>query len=128
MIHKRIRLYPTEFTLDVFVGDVKEDLANEFKKKYGSSYEYWLDYIVPNCVYKIKAEEDSEGKGSTEFAMSLTKFKHGVIAHECVHVVHELAHHIGLSTGYKSTEWFAYMVEYIFDEIEKMETKLEPNE
>lgn len=112
MKFKRIRLYPTLFNLEVWVG--KNDTAALFSKYYGASVEYYeREMTSSNYVVVINSKRT---KYKT-IVMQLSSLNKSIIVHESYHVLKEVSNITGLEMD--NQEWCAYFLEYLFDEIIK---------
>lgn len=114
---KTIRIYPSEWDLDVIVGGTKKDLENISKKRYGLTY----DFPVHNECTSIDSSKDSELKGRRGVVIILKSFNKAIIVHEIIHAIWHLSMYIGLEICYESNEWQALLAEYLFDEITNKE-------
>lgn len=119
MIFKEIPLLPTNYWLDFWCFDSKEEAVEEFSKRYGASKKYYKKWITPNQVCIIRSKYDSELHGEERIIMNVSEMTDFVIIHEIVHVIFYLCKHSHVEMGFNSQEWIAYMSEYIFNEIKK---------
>jgi hypothetical protein len=120
MKFKEIPLLPTKFLLDVWICDNLNELSEAFHVRYGASVEYYKGDLHPDAVQVIQSTVDSECKGSKMIVMNMQELQDTVVLHEVVHVVFKLSKITGIEISYKSQEWVAYFVEYIYEEILKM--------
>jgi len=126
MLLKTIPLYPTLFSVDVWISNDKKRLCDKFNKRYGASKEYYDEYLMPNQVCVITGTVKSELSREQRIVMNLSHIEHDTVAHECSHVIFHLAKITGIETDYNSQEWFAYMIGYLVKNIldKKTYTKL----
>jgi hypothetical protein len=114
---KTIKLLPTDFCVDVWIGGSISTLAEAFSKRYGASIEYYKEDMHINSLSTINSSDDSELKGHTRFVMILQKKNNQVIVHEVLHLLWHMNKRIGLEMSFESQEWQACMFDYVFSEI-----------
>lgn len=114
---KEIPLHPTLFTCDVIIGSNQKEVAELFHKRYGESVSYYMENLTPNGVESITSTLDSECKGHTRIVLNMQKIDACTACHESVHILHHIAKICKLETGEPTSEWNAYMIEYIFKNI-----------
>lgn len=117
VLHKEIPLYPTLFTVDVWVSNNQDELAKCFHKRYGASIEYYKEKTDADQVVSLTATNESEKNGHKCIVMNISEFNDSVIVHEINHVIHHLSEYTGIETTYEAQEWCSYMQEYLFDRI-----------
>ena len=110
----QIPLYPTEFSVDVWVCKSKETLAECYHKRYGASVDYYREELKPNAVWSLTATKDSELKRYSIIVMNIESFNYPVIVHEINHVIFHLAKYCNVEINYESQEWVSCMLEYLF--------------
>lgn len=111
-----IKLIPTLFQLDLWIGESK-DIFNDYGKRYGLK-----DFdISDNELSTIESAIDSPMKGHKLFVMKLQSFDRATITHELIHLLWHVGKNTGANINYKSQEWQALFVEYVFNEIIKFE-------
>lgn len=114
---KTIKLLPTDFYLDVWVGGSVATLAKAFAKRYGASVEYYKEDMGINSLSTINTTNESELKGHTRFVMILQRKNNKVIVHEILHLLWHMNKRIGLEMSFESQEWQACMFDYVYAEI-----------
>jgi hypothetical protein len=114
---KTIKLLPTDFYLDVWIGGSVTTLSEAFSKRYGASVEYYKESLGINSLQTINSTLQSELKGETRFVMLLQTKKNQVIVHEILHLLWHMHKRIGLEMTFDSQEWQAWMFDYVYSEI-----------
>jgi len=117
---KTFKLYPSEFSLDIWIGEVSEITP------------YYLDFygfINPSCEDRkiennecaiIYAGHGSKAKGEKRIVIKLESLSNlGIVVHEAIHALFDYSKLIGTKLEHDTTEWNALMGEYIFNEIMK---------
>ena len=113
---KTIRIYPSDWELDIIIGGTKKQLENYSEQRYGLKD----DPITHNECNTIASSKESELKGKTQFCICLKSLQNkGIVVHEIVHVIWHIGESIGYKIVYDSQEWQAILFEYIFNEIVK---------
>lgn len=116
---KQIRLYPSDFSLDVWVGDTIE-IAPFYMKYYGFSINRTEGSIGNNECALIYSGENCEARGEKRIVIKLMSLDDvGIVVHEAIHALFEFSHVVNTELKYDTTEWNAIMGEYIFNEIMK---------
>ncbi len=115
MKHKEIRLYPTQWMLDVWVCDDLDELAKSFAKVYGASVEHYQDMLSPNQVCWI-----GKPTGERRIVMNIEEANHAIIAHELIHVIFKLSDLSGIEVNQDSQEWVANLMHYLWEEMETL--------
>ena len=70
-------------------------------------------------AYTVRIDHDVQEK--YYFAMILTtKVTGDTLAHECVHMANNILEFVGVKTTYKKDEALAYLVSYLFEQIETL--------
>ena len=112
--YTEIPLLPMRARLHVIVCRDRKRAKKRSKKHLGKdgARRVWADIHKGNTGFV-------SGNGFNQF-LWLQEFVPGEIVHEAVHVTHRLSRDFGTEINEESQEWQAYMVQYIFDEIEKM--------
>jgi hypothetical protein len=118
---KTIRLYPTLFSVDVWICTDLEELSKCFNIRYGATSDYYLGQLSPNQTMRIDSTDNSELNGLRTIVVNLQNYDNAVIIHEIIHVIWYLSKLTGIEINRKSQEWQAYFVEYLFTEITKSE-------
>lgn len=120
---KEIKLYPTDFKLDVWVCDEVNYLTQCFEKRYGDQHSYYQSELVlhPNACRLIHSTETSEHKGNIIVVVNLEIFDLPTLVHELNHVIYKLIEITGLELV---TEWTSYLLEYLFKECSDMRNYL----
>lgn len=108
VMYKNISLQPTDSNLYIYKSVNIEQLVKAVKKDF--DFEIEIDNLA-GCVYNL--ERIINKKGEWAIIMILLDDSPHIIAHEAVHVVHNLQSNHGIETGYGATEWFSLMLEYI---------------
>jgi hypothetical protein len=114
---KTVKLHPTEFSLDVWIGDSIEYFSELFNKRYGDSKEYYKETLTLNQVMIIDPTDGSECAGERRIVLNLDDFDLVTMVHELFHVVMELSFCSGVEVTRESQEWGACMIDYLFREI-----------
>ena len=114
---KTVKLHPTEFSLDVWVGDNVDFFAELFNNRYGASKEYYQNMLTLNQVMVIDSTDGSECGGERRIVLNLDSFDYVTMVHELFHVVMELSFCSGVEVTRESQEWGACMIDYLFREI-----------
>lgn len=113
---KEIRLLPTAFTLDVWVGQDYDRMAKLFKKRYGASKEYYIPELQSaNFVATIHGTKKSKIGESIRIIMVLEGFSPSILVHETTHVCWHLSNVCNVELNYDSQEWHACMMETIVE-------------
>ena len=124
ILHKRIRLYPTDFSLDVYICKDLELLCKRFAEEYGESVEYWRETYIGNDSYNscntISSREGSNTGDKTVIVINMDEFSYPILAHEAFHAICDLSDITDIEVGVKSQEWVAYMIDYIMHECEEL--------
>lgn len=121
---KEIQLYPSLFTLDVFVTKDLKALQKVFFKRYGLK-EIDFEGTKINEVSIIDSGKKSFIKCETRIVMIIGTIKdHGTIVHEISHVLDDLNRLMNIELGESSTEWKASFLEYVFTNIIKNNYKI----
>lgn len=119
ILFKNVRLWPSEWTLDVFVAPFEDELAfcDLMHKRYGSSPEYYKEEMGQGkWVWSLSSTDESELKGSKAIVMKLRDFNLGVLVHELNHVLWHFSKNSGVQLNYDSQEWGSMLLEYLFNE------------
>jgi len=116
MLYKEIRLVPTLFYLDVFIGKTKE-LPKIFNNFYGASVDYYKDTITPLQVCTINSTHKSKFNGEIRIVLNVKNFDIPILFHEINHVLWHLHKLTGIELNYNSQEWSSYFLENIYNEI-----------
>lgn len=116
MKFKEIRLYPSEFTLDVFISKNPFKLKDILRKRYGATDDFILS-LKPNLAIRINSDKDSEMKGLVCFMLFLEDNKPSLVGHELIHTLWQFADLTGAEMNYHSQEWQAMFIEYVTNEI-----------
>lgn len=111
MKHKEIKLYPTQWMLDVWICDDLYELADSFADCYGLSADYYQDALTPNQVCIIKKS------GVERIVMNIADATPSILAHELIHVIFKLSELSHVEICSDSQEWVAQMITYLWDEI-----------
>jgi hypothetical protein len=129
---KEIRLFPTLFYLDVFIIEpykeddeknnlLREKLSKLMSDRYGAAKQYYYNELESiNWVNTIKTTDTSIVKSERRIVLVIEP-KIVNLIHENVHVLHHLSEMTGLETDHNSTEWNAYFLQYLFEEINDFE-------
>lgn len=125
---KEVSFPPSTWKMDVYVyQEIKEfeqeSIAKFFSNRYGSSvdhYKEWLEEDAGPFVAHISSTKESELKGYTRIVL----FHDGsdiTIVHELTHALWRYAKLSGCEMNYKSQEWQAILMEYLFKEVQQEE-------
>lgn len=101
---KNIRLYPTEFEVDIWVCKDIEFLSKKFHDRYGASIEYYKDELRPNATQTVVSTLKSELKGDKIIIVNVETFNTGIFLHELNHVVYYLYNIIHADLHYSAQE------------------------
>jgi hypothetical protein len=115
---KEIRLFPTEFTLDVYVVDDASILSDMFEERYGADESFILTLKTNECL-SFETDLYSDLKGDRVFVLILDNLKPYIVAHELVHLLWQLSETIGVEMNPDSQEWQALFIEHLTSEILK---------
>ena len=116
---KSIKLHPSDFKLDVWVGDTLE-VASYYLDYYGFSINRTEGNIGNNECALIYSSDKSKAGGEKRIAIKLVSLDDvGIVVHEMIHSLFEFSNVVNTELKYDTTEWNALMGEYIFNEIMK---------
>jgi len=122
---KIIELKPSTWSLDVWIGDVKnelvirEEMSKLFTKYYGASFEYYDENLITSQVMTVDSTTDSLCKGESRIVLVLHKLLDNLLVHELVHVLWHSSKCIGYELNYYSQEWQAVFLERLFVDIKE---------
>lgn len=119
---KSIRLYPTDFHVDVWIGKDRDLLAETFHKRYGASVDYYKEELRENAVQTLSATEKSELKGDKVIVMNVQSLDLGILIHELNHVYYHLCDILHIPLHTEAQEWHSYMLEYLYNETRDIKT------
>ncbi|MDA3900052.1 MAG: hypothetical protein PF637_05985 [Spirochaetes bacterium] len=109
---KIVPLLPTDSNLYIYKCDNRSRLKKAIKKEF--NFEIDMDSLI-GCVYNLTRVV--KGKGEFVTLMILLDDSPAIVAHEAVHVVHNMNSNFSLETSSEATEWCAYMIEYIVQNV-----------
>jgi len=112
---KEIPLYPTRFSVDIWVCNNQDNLAKYFKKRYGASVEYYKEEVAPNQVANLHSTIESELNGEVRIVMNVIDWDLNVIGHELIHIIYHLDKICNLGIDFHCQEWVSYLFEYLFE-------------
>ena len=115
---KEIRLYPSVFTLDVYITEDASCLTEMFEERYGSDEDFILTLDTDICL-SFETEFGSTLDGDRVFVIILKHLEPYIVAHELIHLLWQLNQTIGTNMNIESQEWQALFIEYITGEILK---------
>jgi len=113
---KEIRLYPSEFTLDVYVVDDASRLTETFENRYGADEDFTLTLSTNVCL-TFDTDLNSELKGYRVFVIILDSLSHKLVAHELIHLLWQFSECVRVEMNPDSQEWQALFTEYLTSEI-----------
>jgi hypothetical protein len=119
MIFKEIPLLPTQYWLDFWQLDSKEQICEEFSKRYGNSIEYYKLWVEDNMESVVESTADSFLGKDKRIVVVVSEMSDIFIIHEIIHVLFDLTKTARIEVNYTSQEWVAYMTEYIFNKIKE---------
>lgn len=119
---KSIRLYPSEFEVDVWIGKDRDLLAENFHKRYGASVDYYKEELRDNAVQVLRATMKSELKGDKVIVMNVESLDLGILIHELNHIYYHLCSILHITLHHESQEWHSYMLEYLYEETKDIKT------
>lgn len=125
---KEVRLYPTEFILDVWLCSNLSKLVGVFIERYGGTKEHYEEKLLEHedFLTHISTTKESELKGTTRLVMVLSRKQPHILVHEIHHVLYRLSYLSGVELNEEAQEWGACLADYIFNELypfSKMLTK-----
>lgn len=115
---KEIRLYPSEFTLDVYVAEDVSLLKDIFKAQYGAN-EAFLSIMHKDMAIMFETSIDASMKGNRVFVLILSSLNPKLVFHELIHFMWQFADVSGVEMTTDSQEWQALFIEYITEQILK---------
>lgn len=115
---KEIRIYPSDFTLDVYVVDDASKLTDMFEQRYGADEDFILTLHTNLCL-SFDTDLDSELKGYRVFVIILDKLTPSIVSHELIHLMWQFSERVGAELNTNSQEWQALLTEYLTEEILK---------
>ena len=115
---KEIRLYPSEFTLDVYVTDNVSLLRDAFIAKYGAN-EAFLSIMHTDMSIQFETSSEASCKGNRVFVLILSSLDTHIVFHELMHLLWQFSELSGVELCSESQEWQALFIEYITLEILK---------
>jgi hypothetical protein len=118
MKFKEIRLYPSVFTLDVYVVDDASKLTDLFEERYGADEDFILTLHTNLCL-SFDTDVNSELKGNRVFVIIFDEIRPNIVSHELIHLMWQLSEVIGIELNTHSQEWQALFMEYLTSEILK---------
>lgn len=108
-------IYPFEFM--VSIGQTNDQLIKDFVK-------YWNEPEFIELVKKDVEGMDYDYQGYFKMykcQVGIFRFKKrpadGILVHECFHACHRLMDRIGQELTHESDESYAYLIQYIFEQI-----------
>jgi hypothetical protein len=115
---KQIKLLPSEFTLDVWIGTYKE-IWPIYKSYYEITDEDELG-LKPNEVGTITPCLGNKKLKEIRIAIKLVSLDNkNILVHEIIHILWHLANKVGYKMVYDSQEWQAVLAEWLYKEILK---------
>ena len=118
MRFKEIRLYPTEFTLDIYITEDASLLTEIFENRYGADEDFILTLDTDICL-SFETDIGSELRGHKAFVIILKKLEPYIVVHELIHLMWQLNETINIEMNKDSQEWQALFMEYLTNEILK---------
>lgn len=116
-----IKLHPTLLSFDLWACEDQQYCIEEAMRRYDWA-EKESSELFSNREWTASIElgDNAEADKGVRYCVGLHKdSSYCTIAHECYHLLHYLAKDVDLPLDYDSQEWGAYMIGYIFNEIEK---------
>lgn len=117
--YKEIRLYPSDFSLDVIEASMENhDLAVEFMQyRYGMTEETLGDTRLYDMCTAIEPGKKNKVKNEIRIVVMLNNLNRAdILVHELIHALYRLEDIMGLEIHVDSQEWQALMMEYMFKE------------
>jgi hypothetical protein len=112
------KLYPTRYTLDLWLTNDRRDLADAFNKRYGASKEYYMDELAnTDFAATISPANLAEIKETRLVCVIENYHNMRTIEHEAAHLVFKLFDVVGQQVCDEIQEMFAIYLEYICDRI-----------
>lgn len=115
---KQIKLIPSEFILDVWIGR-NYDVLNKYNKFYNLTGEDMIGK-TENWVDTIYFLPKNGKRNTTRICLKITSLQNKkVLVHEIIHILWHLSTVVGYKMVNDSQEWQAVLADWIYTEILK---------
>lgn len=118
MKFKEIQLYPSVFTLDVYIIDDASKLAELFEERYGADEDFILTLHTNLCL-SFDTDINSHLKGNRVFVIIFDELLPHIVSHELMHLLWQFSDIVGVEMNDNSQEWQSLFIEYLTSEILK---------